>query len=100
LQRASAYNIDLSGYGFGFAGGGISTGPMSGYPTTLHGTEAIIPLEKGNLTLDIPSIKELLAEVKMLRQELVSAQVNNTKANQDTAYYTERNYIEAKQEAA
>jgi len=42
----------------------------------------------------------LLAEVKMLRQELVSAQVNNTKANQDTAYYTERNYIEAKQEAA
>lgn len=31
----------------GFADGGISQGPESGYPTTLHGTEAVVPLPDG-----------------------------------------------------
>jgi tape measure domain-containing protein len=30
-----------------FATGGISSGPTSGYPVTLHGTEAVIPLPNG-----------------------------------------------------
>lgn len=30
-----------------FATGGISSGPTSGYPVTLHGTEAIVPLPNG-----------------------------------------------------
>ena len=30
--------------GLGFADGGIATGSLSGYPTTLHGTEAVVPL--------------------------------------------------------
>jgi predicted chitinase len=33
-----------SGYKFG----GIATGPDSGYETTLHGTEAVVPLPNGN----------------------------------------------------
>lgn len=33
--------------GPGFATGGISSGPTSGYPATLHGTEAIVPLPNG-----------------------------------------------------
>ncbi|MBU4133358.1 MAG: phage tail length tape measure family protein [Proteobacteria bacterium] len=37
--------------GGSFSGGGISTGPSTGYLAELHGTEAIIPLEKGNLSL-------------------------------------------------
>lgn len=36
------------GYDFGgvpaFAQGGVSSGPTSGYPATLHGTEAVVPL--------------------------------------------------------
>jgi hypothetical protein len=28
----------------GFANGGIAEGPKSGYPATLHGTEAVVPL--------------------------------------------------------
>ena len=32
----------------GFHSGGISTGPASGYPVTLHGTEAVVPLPDGN----------------------------------------------------
>ena len=30
-----------------FAAGGIASGPLSGYPATLHGTELIIPLNGG-----------------------------------------------------
>ena len=33
--------------GFQFADGGIASGPSSGYPATLHGTEAIVPLPNG-----------------------------------------------------
>jgi phage-related protein len=32
---------------FGFADGGVSSGPSSGYPVTLHGTEAVVPLPDG-----------------------------------------------------
>lgn len=31
----------------GFARGGISSGPKSGYPVALHGTEAVVPLPDG-----------------------------------------------------
>ena len=31
----------------GFADGGIATGPESGYPVMLHGTEAVVPLPDG-----------------------------------------------------
>ena len=32
---------------FGFNDGGIASGPKSGYPVTLHGTEAVVPLPDG-----------------------------------------------------
>jgi len=35
------------GWAPGFAEGGISTGPRSGYGAMLHGTEAIVPLSRG-----------------------------------------------------
>ena len=31
----------------GFASGGIASGPSSGYPVELHGTEAVVPLPDG-----------------------------------------------------
>ena len=31
----------------GFAGGGVASGPTSGYPVKLHGTEAVVPLPDG-----------------------------------------------------
>jgi hypothetical protein len=39
--------IDAVGGMLGFAEGGIATGPSSGYPVTLHGTEAVVPLPNG-----------------------------------------------------
>lgn len=36
-----------------YSGGGIARGPLSGYPATLHGTEAVIPLERGNVPIKL-----------------------------------------------
>jgi hypothetical protein len=52
----SAWHISDTGY----ATGGIAKGPQSGYPTTLHGTEAVVPLPDGktipvSVKLDDPS---------------------------------------------
>jgi ElaB/YqjD/DUF883 family membrane-anchored ribosome-binding protein len=43
--NANAAN-EFAGYG-GMATGGIATGPTSGYPMQLHGTEAVVPLPNG-----------------------------------------------------
>jgi hypothetical protein len=46
----SPFHVGMSGgstTAFGFADGGIASGPTSGYPATLHGTEAIVPLSGG-----------------------------------------------------
>jgi Ca2+-binding EF-hand superfamily protein len=40
--------ISKSMTGVGYATGGVATGPTSGYPVTLHGREAVIPLGDGN----------------------------------------------------
>lgn len=42
-----------SGSQLAFAGGGVASGPKSGYPATLHGTEAVIPLEKGDVPIKL-----------------------------------------------
>jgi hypothetical protein len=66
----------------GFASGGVASGPLSGYTATLHGTEAIIPMDRGNVPVVvtgggegidelIEEIKELRKEVKQLREEQV-----------------------------
>lgn len=47
----------------GFSGGGIATGPRSGYQATLHGTEAVIPLEKGNIPVEIKSAPPIQVNV-------------------------------------
>ena len=39
-------DIDILG-GIGLSSGGIAKGPTSGYPVTLHGTEAVVPLPDG-----------------------------------------------------
>ncbi len=42
--------FDFGNMGIGglqFADGGIASGPTSGYPATLHGTEAVVPLPNG-----------------------------------------------------
>jgi hypothetical protein len=59
----------------GYASGGISTGPTSGYPVTLHGTEAIIPLSNGSVPVTLSGYaagSQSDPEIKALLSELVS----------------------------
>lgn len=74
-----------------FDDGGISTGPVSGYQATLHGTEAIVPLPDGGKipveiksqpasTVDSMSINNLTSAVKeqnTMMGELVSLMEKN-----------------------
>lgn len=39
--------------------GGIATGPESGYPATLHGTEAVIPLKNGSVPVSLDMRKAM-----------------------------------------
>ena len=45
---ANEARYGYAGMGDGYAQGGIARGRDSGYPTMLHGTEAIVPLPDGN----------------------------------------------------
>ena len=57
--------------------GGISTGPVSGYAATLHGTEAVVPLPDGKnipVNLDTSSITTALQHQTATISELLRAQ--------------------------
>jgi hypothetical protein len=45
---ANGNAFDSSGHKLsGFSAGGVASGPTSGYPVMMHGTEAILPLKRG-----------------------------------------------------
>ena len=56
----------------GFAGGGIASGPQSGYQTMLHGTEAVVPLPDGkSIPVEFPNIMSGLSdETNLIAQQL------------------------------
>jgi hypothetical protein len=55
LAKKYRQPLDKSYEVLGYADGGIASGPMSGYPVMLHGTEAIIPLNSGSIPVQIQS---------------------------------------------
>ena len=65
---------------YGYAEGGISSGPMSGYMAKLHGTEAIIPLNGQDIPLVIKNdySSGILSEIKGLRAELTTSNAANS----------------------
>jgi hypothetical protein len=76
-----------------YADGGIASGPMTGYSATLHGTELVVSPRKGYpATVKGESYKELLDEVKSLREEVASMNRNVTTNTAKTANNTE--YLE------
>lgn len=70
----------------GKALGGISTGPISGYSETLHGTEAVVPLSDGRsipVSLDSSSITAAVNQQSGILAEILRAmQSNNNIASQ------------------
>jgi len=86
LLRSNAINYPTY-YWPSYATGGISAGPTSGYPVTLHGREAVIPLGDGNsvtailqdptpppnyLTNEAADTLELRRALEELHQELAA----------------------------
>jgi hypothetical protein len=49
----SANYVQQLGNGYGYAAGGISTGPASGHMELLHGVEAVIPLQNGSIPVQL-----------------------------------------------
>ena len=47
IQRAGNNIASIVTGALGFASGGVSRGPSTGYPAMLHGTEAVVPLPNG-----------------------------------------------------
>jgi muramidase (phage lysozyme) len=50
--------------------GGMFSGPMSGYPATLHGDEAVIPLKDGAVPASMPSMDALVEQNQGVRDEI------------------------------
>ena len=59
--------------------GGVAVGPDSGYPATLHGKEAVIPLNNagGNFVKMFESMAESNAKMAAMMEEMVRAQKNS-----------------------
>lgn len=71
----------------GFAEGGISTGPASGYDVTLHGREAVIPLKGGAVPVAI-SWEGMIAELRTLSAEIQT--LRHEQQRQHHASFTEQ----------
>ena len=72
-------NTIIEGYQ-GKALGGISTGPISGYSETLHGTEAVVPLPDNRsipVSLDSSSITAAVNQQSGILAEILRAMQNN-----------------------
>ena len=72
-------NTIIEGYQ-GKALGGISTGPISGYSETLHGTEAVVPLPDNRsipVNLDSSSITAAVNQQSGILAEILRAMQNN-----------------------
>ena len=50
--------------------GGIATGPRSGYQATLHGTEAVIPLEGSKIPVEIKDTRDMKPQIDLMERQI------------------------------
>ncbi len=75
----------------GKALGGISTGPISGYSETLHGTEAVVPLADNRsipVSMDSSSITAAVNQQSGILAEILRAMQNNNSLTSQIAMNT------------
>jgi hypothetical protein len=64
----------------GFSEGGVSTGPESGYQTTLHGTEAVVPLSNNRsipVSLDTGALTSAVNQQSGILTEILRVMRDN-----------------------
>ena len=86
------------GSAMGFAEGGIASGPVSGFATTLHGTEAVVPLPDGKTipvetkqvgpSYDTKIMADMLQELKNGHQSTIQAMNELVRHTKTTASYS------------
>ncbi|MDA8163336.1 MAG: hypothetical protein M0022_10625, partial [Desulfobacteraceae bacterium] len=87
------WDIDRRMGGYGYAEGGISTGPSSGHWELLHGTEAVIPLKSGGIPVVITGGQDdggLKSELAALRREMTDLGYSIAKQSIITARIVEK----------
>jgi muramidase (phage lysozyme) len=79
--------------------GGVFSGPASGYPATLHGTEAVIPLKDGNVSAEIPKMDMLIEQNQTFTTEINGLREDmNRMIGELTRVMTENNDSDVQQE--
>ena len=83
---------------FGYAQGGIASGPVSGFSATLHGTEAVVPLPDGKTipvetkqvgpSYDTKIMADMLQELKNGHQSTIQAMNELVRHTKTTASYS------------
>ena len=79
------------------AAGGVVDGPTTGYPATLHGAEAVVPLPDGkNIPIDIKQLQQTLIPPEPTTQDVKSSTpltTDNTAINSLNASMTKQSSI-------
>jgi len=50
--------------------GGVATGPRSGYRATLHGTEAVIPMEGKSIPVEIKDSRDMKPQMDLMERQI------------------------------
>jgi len=50
--------------------GGVATGPRSGYRATLHGTEAVVPLEGQKIPVEIKDTRDMKPQMDLMERQI------------------------------
>jgi hypothetical protein len=50
--------------------GGVATGPRSGYRATLHGTEAVVPLENQKIPVEIKDTRDMRPQMDLMERQI------------------------------
>jgi len=95
---STATMAGTAGAALGFAEGGIASGPVSGFATTLHGTEAVVPLPDGKTipvetkqvgpSYDTKIMADMLQELKNGHQSTIQAMNELVRHTKTTASYS------------
>lgn len=77
-----------------FSGGGIASGPESGYLSLMHGTEAVVPLDRGAIPVRLDNVAAndgaMVREIQSLNSEVIRLRETVAMIGEDAAGQRDR----------